>query len=870
MILKSNKNNFTWLVAFVLFLSILSIFSEINFRIFVHDTYENIFRLNPGFSSARNLSDRGGDSGNQNILNKSLNIFNNSGKILGYIVKERQSEFDKIAIDIKFKDYRKILDDRNEAIQRGFLIDPHEVKAEINYAGMPYKAKIKLKGDLADHWLSRYRLSLRIKLEDERTIMGMNSFSIHKPSARQHPYDQAFQDLLKSSGNLSTNFKYAEITLNEESWGIMHVEENLTKEFLEKRKKKESVIFRFSDDLFWKNYGKSTKNFYGAYKLSDSRLFASIYRSSKYLSQDHYRKIYSYVINERLKDEHLHLYDIDQHIKLFLYSLVWNNFHVLSDHNSKYYFNPYTLKLEPISSDQGIIIEIEPNFLENIGTYQYPLNYIQSFTKFDSLSEKEIDLNSILKNLKYSDDMLNQFNHIFPVDQEKSIEKFKANLDLIISNQDRIKSIIKNNIGKINQENFSPPSIDQAKDLLSHIHLRHYDDGTIKLFNLLPDEVLIEKIYSNGVSYNSSGFVLPGYNEAEYITISTEFKGLLDGEINVVTKYKDISRVHLNGPTLLSKKIINPLVQKNTKRFSFIQEVEKEIFKIKKGDWEVDKPLYVNGTLIIESGVNINFTKGSFLIVKGNIKVNGEPDKMVIFDSSDSNWKGVYVMSKNKEISSIQNMVVRNFDATEEGLLKLTGGFTIYNSNLYIKNMFIESTKAEDALNVVNSNIDIDNLEIFDAVSDGLDCDFCIGEIKNSSAEKINGDAFDFSGSELSVSNININNIKDKAFSVGENSIVELKNSNLSNVGVGIASKDSSKVLATNLNIKSFKLHAAMTYQKKPIFGRDSSLIIEKSDIDGLSPYKRQFGSSMTVNGVSIKESEVFVSELYSEGIMKK
>ena len=237
MILKSNKNNFTWLVAFVLFLSILSIFSEINFRIFVHDTYENIFRLNPGFSSARNLSDRGGDSGNQNILNKSLNIFNNSGKILGYIVKERQSEFDKIAIDIKFKDYRKILDDRNEAIQRGFLIDPHEVKAEINYAGIPYKAKIKLKGDLADHWLSRYRLSLRIKLEDERTIMGMNSFSIHKPSARQHPYDQAFQDLLKSSGNLSTNFKYAEITLNEESWGIMYVEENLTKEFLEKEKK---------------------------------------------------------------------------------------------------------------------------------------------------------------------------------------------------------------------------------------------------------------------------------------------------------------------------------------------------------------------------------------------------------------------------------------------------------------------------------------------------------------------------------------------------------------------------------------------------------------------------------------------------------
>ena len=104
-------------------------------------------------------------------------------------------------------------------------------------------------------------------------------------------------------------------------------------------------------------------------------------------------------------------------------------------------FNPYTLKLEPYQVAANL--EIEPNFLENIGTYQYPLNYIQSFTKFDSLSEKEIDLNSILKNLKYSDDMLNQFNHIFPIDQEKSIEKF-SKLDLIISNQDRIKNIIKN------------------------------------------------------------------------------------------------------------------------------------------------------------------------------------------------------------------------------------------------------------------------------------------------------------------------------------------------------------------------------------------------------------------------------------------
>ena len=33
----------------------------------------------------------------------------------------------------------------------------------------------------------------------------MRSFSIHKPRARQHPYDQAFQESLRDAGNIAAN-----------------------------------------------------------------------------------------------------------------------------------------------------------------------------------------------------------------------------------------------------------------------------------------------------------------------------------------------------------------------------------------------------------------------------------------------------------------------------------------------------------------------------------------------------------------------------------------------------------------------------------------------------------------------------------------
>ena len=101
---------------------------------------------------------------------------------------------------------------------------------------------------MIDHWGGIYRMSFRVKLEDDKTIFDLKN-SIHKPRARQHPYDQFFGALIQKNGGLSPPQTYARIIVNGAKWGVMNIEEHMSKEFLEKQK--ESIILKFGNEKDW-------------------------------------------------------------------------------------------------------------------------------------------------------------------------------------------------------------------------------------------------------------------------------------------------------------------------------------------------------------------------------------------------------------------------------------------------------------------------------------------------------------------------------------------------------------------------------------------------------------------------------------------
>ena len=243
-----------------------------------------------------------------------------------------------------------------------------------------------------------------------------------------------------------------------------------------------------------------------------------------------------------------------------------------------------------------------------------------------------------------------------------------------------------------------------------------------------------------------------------------------------------------------------------------------------------------------------------------NIKgVDGDP---VIIEPIRDHWKGIYVYN-SIENSSIKNTIINNTNYTNDGLLNLTGGITFYNSQLSIKNLAINGSLAEDAINIVNSKFTIENLTINKSISDGIDLDFSNGKISNSKFNNIGGDAIDFSGSKVDIVSATINDVNDKGISVGENSNITVQNSFIQNTNVGLVSKDGSKTILKNSIIKNFNKFSVMSYYKKNFYSAPS-LLIENSEIGNEENIMRQYNTEMKINNISAIEKKFNVNKFYT------
>ena len=57
--------------------------------------------------------------------------------------------------------------------------------------------------------------------------------------------------------------------------------------------------------------------------------------------------------SKRLEIDSSSLFNIEKYAKSFALASIWGNWHALSSMNSRNYFNPYLLILEPIITDNG-------------------------------------------------------------------------------------------------------------------------------------------------------------------------------------------------------------------------------------------------------------------------------------------------------------------------------------------------------------------------------------------------------------------------------------------------------------------------------------------------------------------------------------
>ena len=100
---------------------------------------EKILSLDLGISSFRNLVEAGGTRGissNEKIVPLIISI----PKMINYKLFHA-NKFDRIDIDINFRDYLTLMKDRDRAIKNQLLVDPTKVDVTIKYMNKAYKAE---------------------------------------------------------------------------------------------------------------------------------------------------------------------------------------------------------------------------------------------------------------------------------------------------------------------------------------------------------------------------------------------------------------------------------------------------------------------------------------------------------------------------------------------------------------------------------------------------------------------------------------------------------------------------------------------------------------------------------------------------------
>ena len=251
--------------------------------------------------------------------------------------------------------------------------------------------------------------------------------------------------------------------------------------------------------------------------------------------------------------------------------------------------------------------------------------------------------------------------------------------------------------------------------------------------------------------------------------------------------------------------------------------------------------------LFVHEGATVIMAPGSSLRVTGALHVSGTEKRPVRFlgEAEGASWKGIYVGGGGGGGGDRIKVVLKNaefegfgqFPRTEVSDLRLNGGITFYNADVYMEGVRIRGARGEDAINIIKSAARIRDTEITGSLSDAVDLDFSEAHIEGLRVMNTGGDGLDVSNSLVVCEGSLFENSRDKGLSVGEMSRVTVSGSVFRGNSMGIANKDQS-VLEVRDTVFEANGVAVAEFIKKPYFGRPSSTLEGVSYKENKDRYK--------------------------------
>lgn len=758
---------------------------------------------------------------------------------------------DKAALElfIDSLDLAEMAQLRESALKQGDIIDP-ETKKEFDcvlvHDDKHYSGTIRFKGDWTDH-LKLSKWSFRVELDGGRTIFGKRTFSIQHPVTRGYAKEWLLHELLKKEEVLTTRYEFLPVELNGKNLGLYAFEEHFEKQILESQNRREGVILKMDEELFWKGMLVKKREGINQYFPSYRATYFKPFKKKKTLKSKTLRQ--QLALGNNLLEMHRAMHpdvgkymDIDRLTKYLAVLTITNTpLHSIEWHNQRWYFNPVTARLEPIAFD----------FSDDF-TPRHPENEV--FKRFmDMNKENPVELRdySLAFLLKNPDVQEQYIAHLERMLEPKYLPDFLEGLTQEINEVDKLLSV-EFPEERVQQEMLLEQA-SQAKEQLPAFK-KWLKEGLAELkpdssnkrigMHIQVSERLPVRVYRDGhqaytvESYAGHTISVFGYEQKE-----TGDTILLKSPINIgVNRWNgDRKTIDLNdvaasfyytieGSDFVgSASIVKwpaPIAQSPRKELisgvanNSSAVVEKDgAHEIKAGKHIIDKLIYIPKAtkLTIAAGTELIFKNTGGILSESPVYFMGNADSPIIIRSDSKNNNGVTVLQASTR-SELNHVQFNGLNRLYLNGWELTGGVNFYESDLVMRNCSVNNGISEDALNIIRSDFELTRCSIDNSKSDGFDSDFSTGLVKDCKFTNIGNDAVDFSGSQVEIRKCTMKNIGDKAISVGEASTVKIENTEVDGSQIGVAAKDLSKATISNSTISNCKF-GYVAYTKKSEYG---------------------------------------------------
>ncbi|SHG58930.1 hypothetical protein [Flagellimonas flava] len=787
------------------------------------------------------------------------------------------NSLEKLTISLSQKNYDKIKQRRDEALKSRVLVkkDDDFVKAGVAFNNSEgIKAALRLKGDWTDHLNDEKKWSYRIILEEDKSVMGMNKFSIQHPKVRNYEWEWLFHKIIKQNDIIGLRYDFLNVFLEiddkdstkTKSLGIMAIEESFTKRLVENNKRREGIILSFEESQIWDDRKKQfdlmlEEDSRSAVLQSIQNAPLKLFEETKVLADPKLSKQFRTAQNllEGLRHKKLKItevFDVDKLTTFVALSNLFGGQHGLIDHNLKFYFNPITNKLEPIAFDShsGFKIRqfVDYPFSEGDDLYTQKLNEkLELFTRPDFIY-------GVLK------DFGEELNRLFA---DLSIE---------------LKTMVDPAILDYNS-NFIKKRINPSNTIVSN--LLDYRPGTIQvaIANLSDLPVEIYGIdHSNGRSlsapFQSNPVIPPNQKRIISFPLKDAFENAFVSKKNKKGGFrfpKDVKKLKIKhkllGTSLVKADAIIPFglddrsftqnvvdyknsFVGNCGDFPFIKVMEdQKKIVLQRGEHTLSETLVIpkNYNVTIEDGFSLDLVNGASFISNSPIICRGSKTSPIRFFSTNSSGAGIFV-SGTGEKSVLNHCYFTNLSNPTSPIWELSGAVNFHEAPVEITNSVFEKNRCEDALNIIRSNFTMDSSFFKETFSDAFDGDFVVGSITNCQFLNSGNDGIDVSGSNLELDNIHIGNSSDKALSAGESSVVTGSNINVEGGEIGIVSKDLSSISLSSVKIMNTKLGLS-SFQKKSEYGTGHISVTGLTLINCQLDYLIENGSELLVDAVPVE-----------------